>query len=380
MRLTAELIGLDADQWSGTITTGATASNLLGLAIGREGVCAGAAEEGLAEKGRVQVFCAQAHAGVRKVASLVGIGRKHVVDCGRTTDPAAPLQEQIRSSVEFDMDLLERRIKACTGGAIVVVGFGEVNTGALSAQIPALRALCDNYHAWLHVDAAFAAFVSLVPDLSWAASHLALADSLTTDGHKQLNLPYDVALLLTRREGSLQQVCRTGASYLGAGPLDVGIENSRRFRALPLYAALLSQGREGYAALVERNLAFAESVANYLRGDERYELLTPDCELANQDYGPKAWTGRWSTIVVLFRAHPRRCPVATYADAKTGHTALSDAIKATRKMYVTPTSVLSGRVGAIRLAVSNWATGPDDLVVIRRVLDDVMRPKAGSVA
>lgn len=62
-----------------------------------------------------------------------------------------------------------------------------------------MRALCDTYQAWLHIDAgaplhsiasgrtadvkiAFGAFARVVPELRHLAAHLELADSIASDG------------------------------------------------------------------------------------------------------------------------------------------------------------------------------------------------------
>lgn len=84
-------------------------------------------------------------------------------------------------------------------------------------------------------------------------------------GHKWLNVPYDCGLFFTRRVEYLTNIFKppsadapaylapTANNEAGAdleevvpGPLFVGIENSRRFRALPLFASLMSLGRGGY--------------------------------------------------------------------------------------------------------------------------------------
>ena len=87
-------------------------------------------------------------------------------------------------------------------------------------------------------------------------------------------MPYDCGLFYTGRASSLTDVFAPPASsapaYLSTAssetkvdayrnnaagtypteeiinPMYLGIENSRRFRALPLFASLLSLGREGY--------------------------------------------------------------------------------------------------------------------------------------
>jgi glutamate/tyrosine decarboxylase-like PLP-dependent enzyme len=55
---------------------------------------------------------------------------------------------------------------------------------AINSDTPALRTLCDRYHAWLHVDAAFGAFAILHPDFEPYKAHLSLGDSITSDAHK----------------------------------------------------------------------------------------------------------------------------------------------------------------------------------------------------
>lgn len=156
-------------------------------------------------------------------------------------------------------------------------------------------------------------------------------------------------------------------------PLYVNIENSRRFRALPLLASLVSLGREGYvgkssllfnhrrsapvappsreltADIFRRNCAFACDVAAFLDQHPGYELL-------NKQDGEH--------IVPL--------NIVLFAETEGAEGApLADRINATRRMYVSGTA-WRGRK-AVRLAVSNWRTGNDDLKIVQDALDEVIR-------
>ena len=51
----------------------------------------------------------------------------------------------------------------------------------------------------MHIDAAFAAFAPLDPSFAHYGPHLALADSITSDAHKWLNVPYDCGLFFSRK-------------------------------------------------------------------------------------------------------------------------------------------------------------------------------------
>ncbi|CAO1612999.1 unnamed protein product [Jaminaea pallidilutea] len=430
VRLLCQLLRIEEDKWTGTITTGATTSNVLGLLCAREQVIktvAGDPTRSFAEEGygastpTMNIFVAQPHASIKKAAAIVGIGRSRVQDVGRHVSGSHagsdPLQEAI-THLDFDLELLETKLQTAQQlkqGSIVVVGMGEVNTGALTDQIPSIRKLCDQYGAWLHVDAAFSAFICLLEDqgYGWISEHLNMADSITSDGHKQLNVPYDCGLFFVRKqapgtdreESLLEEVLGTGSgatpAYLlstdrrevqgqgqGQGgqedddtametarrylmslpsPLFRNLENSRRFRALPVYLTLLCHGRRGLQEIVLRNVLFARSIEKWMRQDPEasrcYEVLTPACPARIDDeqqrssrlQDPQPWRGLWTTTVVLFRPNAETCTVEAFRDTEQGSNRLVSAIKATRKVYVSPT-MWAGR-GAVRIAVSNWRTG-----------------------
>lgn len=135
-------------------------------------------------------------------------------------------------------------------------------------------------------------------------------------------------------------------------PLYHGIENSRRFRALPLFASLMSLGKAGYQDLVSRNVFFARAIAAGLPSS--YELVNgPDIPLNT----------------VLFRGQDAtRFPPS---DMSSGQR-LAKAINDTKTIYVTPT-VWQGKP-AVRLAVCNWRTGAKGeeqvvLDVLRRAIE-----------
>lgn len=423
------------------------------------------AEDGLSgiDVPPVRVFVSQAHASVQKSAAILGIGRRNVIDLGRPyekTQTSTKLAHSINQSsldeedeeqfeallraetLDFDLAKLEEALKECNDraeAAIVVVGMGEVVTGALTDQTLAIRLMCDKYGAWLHMDAAFAAFVCLHDEYHWVSTHMGVCDSLTSDAHKTLNVPYDCGILFVKKHTSLREstlfippdesqtfshhesfmddVCGpspyglSAASYLNASrmalgekpsdaeilaatlpsPLHRNLENSRRFRALPVYISLLSQGHRGTREMVERQLAFADRVRQWLRSSKYYQVLTPATSAlsardptngrmraAPGEKNPPRWEhDYWATTVVLFRAHPQECPVAAFRDAKQGHVRLIDAIKQNRRIYVSPGGYCG--LGAVRLAVSNWFTGVDgdrDFDITTQALSEVMETGA----
>lgn len=406
-----KILGLKSNLWSGTLTTGATSANLLALICARERTMQNcmkkrhgidnwsAAEHGLSSSNlTVKVFVSQAHASIKKTAALAGIGRANVVDTGNRVDQGQSIEQDDQATtqarvqcVDFDMVRLEAELKQCCSEkqpAIVVIGMGEVVTGSLSDQTLEIRKLCDKYHTWLHMDAAFSAFVCLIQGYQWISAHMNVCDSITSDGHKALNVPYDCGISLIRKdiqdENSqlciLDDVCgpgkNGGPSYLASSsssddnqdstlqyitnlpsPLNRNLENSRRFRALPLYISLLSQGKEGTKAMIKRNLDFANRLYDWIDTCPFYQLLTPTCPPLEKHRldSPQPWKGVWTTTVIFFRPHPVHCPVTSFKESQSGYLALIQAIKETRKIYVSPGS-LQG-IGGVRIAVSNWSTG-----------------------
>ncbi|KAM3505506.1 hypothetical protein MY10362_002911 [Beauveria mimosiformis] len=370
-------------EWRGrTLTTGATASNVLGLACGREHVigkklsaaatAAGAGEE--EEQGRIdavgemgllaaaraagvdeiQVLTSMGHSSLGKAASVVGLGRRAV--------------RELRLSGEepwrFDMDAAEAAMQRPGVATILGISAGEVNTGRYALQgideWKRVRALADRYGAWIHVDGAFGVFARALEQtdqykvLHQRLDGIELADSITIDGHKLLNVPYDCGMFFCKSPTIMQAVfTNPDASYLSSGgatssipsPLNMGIENSRRFRALPVYAVLLSEGRPGLAALLGAMTQLSRAIAAFLRDSADYELLPENDDAQDQVF-----------ISVLFRA----------ADAALNETLVAK-INATRQLYVSGTT-WRGRKAA-RIAVSNWRVDVErDAAVVREIL------------
>lgn len=198
--LLLQLFNFEVAEWPGrTFTTGATSSNVMGLACGREYII----DEAIRKKGMhtagqslgtvgemgllaacrqaditdIQVLTTLPHSSLKKASCIVGLGRScfHQVSRSHTT-------------LEFDLDLLENSLKQPHTASIVVISCAEVNTGLFATHsredVRAVRALCDKYGAWLHVDAAFGLFARVVEDsdefsyVRGGAEGLELADSI----------------------------------------------------------------------------------------------------------------------------------------------------------------------------------------------------------
>ena len=392
LRLLMDLVRFDQKAWSGVFSTGATASNVLGLACGREYIIneriksrlGPDSEESVGSLGllkacrvagveEVDIYTTMAHSSLFKASSIVGLGRASISDVARS-----------KGEITFDLQKLEQRLKAGSHSraSIVVISCGEVNTGLFAtrslADVEALRNLCDTYGAWLHVDGAFGLFARLldgIPEfdtVAQGAQGLTLADSVASDGHKFLNVPYDCGIFFCRHPSIAQEVFQNpNAAYLNTknaatdtiqSPLNIGIENSRRFRGLPVYATLTAYGREGYADMLMRQIRFARAVAGYFFDHADFELLPKDF------FSDRVSIEQNIFVIVLFKAKDKAL-----------NEVLVKRINASSKMYVSGT--MWDDCPASRIAVSNWQVDPDrDLKIVRTVLENVISewPKEAS--
>jgi len=315
-----ELFGLDMP---GTFVTGATMSNLVGLAIGREwlGEVRGVSvtDVGLSEP--IRVLSGTPHSSIGKSLSVLGIGRGRLVPVATAPDREA-----------VDLSALERELAA--GPAIVVANAGTVNTVDFD-DIRAIASLKSRHQFWLHVDAAFGGFAAVSPAYAGLLDGWSEADSVCVDLHKWLNVPYDSAVQFTRRQDLQVRVFENQSPYLGApsdnpDPMHLTPETSRRLRALPAWFALAAYGRSGYREIVERNISCAQEMGARLAKSSRWKLLAPV-----------------------------RLNVVCFAPTTGQVAGVLDDLARSGEAFLTPT-VYQG-VPAIRAAFSNWRTTSADV-------------------
>ena len=338
-------------EFGGVLTTGATMANFVALAAARNwwgeqnGVDVEA--DGVGKlPAPVILSSGYLHPSAVQAIGMLGLGRANIRrlakdDVGR-----------------LDLEALDSALAEARGRAIVVANAGEVNAGDFD-PIAEVAALCGRHHAWLHVDGAFGLFARLAPATRALTEGVEHADSVTSDGHKWLNVPYDCGFAFVRDVERLPRAFNVGAPYLPS-PDDsrpsfgfLAPENSRRARALAVWATLRAYGRSGYREMVERHLSLARHLADRVDA-------APDLErLAEVPLN-----------IVCFRARPSALDEAQLDDF---NARLGDVVRADGRVFA-GTTTYAGKV-ALRPAIVNWMTRQEDI----DLLVDVTRELAAEL-
>jgi glutamate/tyrosine decarboxylase-like PLP-dependent enzyme len=331
-------------EWSGVLTTGATTANFTALAAARQwwgeqhGV--DVSEAGLAGLPQAPVISSGfIHVSALKALSMLGLGRGRVIDCSGPDG-------------SFDLQRLENAL----GGepAIVIANAGEVNAGHFD-PIREVAEIAHAHNAWVHVDGAFGLFARLSPRVAELAAGADLADSVISDGHKWLNVPYDSGFAFVRDPAYLLKPFAAGAAYLPEAEDErpvfgfMGPELSRRARALSVWATLRAYGRGGYRAIVERCLDNAAHLAQLVDEAEDAELLLPA-----------------PLNIVFFRYRP---PDASEDELDELNLAIEQEILKDGRVYL-GTTRWNGVVG-FRPAFVNWRSTQEDAALVLETVCDI---------
>jgi glutamate/tyrosine decarboxylase-like PLP-dependent enzyme len=330
-----ELFGLPAG-WSVGFVTGTQMATFTALLAARRHLLRQAGwdveRQGLSGAPPIEVVVSdESHRTIFTALRMLGLGtdRVHRVD----TDG----QGRMRA------DRLDAILRRASRPCLVCAQIGNVNTGAADPVGDVAR-LTRDHEGWLHVDGAFGLWAAASESRRHLAGGIEQADSVATDGHKWLNVPYDSGIVLTAHPESHQGALTVPAHHIQATPGErdpraFTPDESRRARALPIYAALRVLGREGVGDMIERCCRLATRMAARLAEHGSVRILND--VVLNQ-------------VLVQFR--PPRSDDAAAAR-------LTQAVVA--RVQDEGTCWAGGTTwhgqAALRLSISNWSTTTEDI-------------------
>ena len=264
--------------FDGLITDTASTSSLLALAAAREAAGLDASALGLAGRGAVgqpRVYAsAEAHSSIEKACMTLGIGRAGLVKIP-VNERYEMRAEELARTVAADRAAGHRPIA-------VVATIGTTSSTSVDPVGP-IAGIAEREGLWLHVDAAYAGAVALLPDLRAPFAGWERADSVVVNPHKWLFVPLDASLLLTRRMPVLRDAFSLVPEYLRTLDREMPVRDyneytpqlGRRFRALKLWIHLRWFGLEGLRRRIRAHVALARELSDWVDADPDWERLAP---------------------------------------------------------------------------------------------------------
>lgn len=262
---------------SGLMTTGTSQATIVALSCARMRAFPTVREDGIAGLPQIRVYIAEGgHSCVKKALEVMGHGAR------ATRGIAAP-------GGVMDVDALRAAVaedRAAGLRPLAVVGtVGSVNLGTYD-DLNALADVARDEGLWLHCDAAFG-FWSRLAEAPWRglSDGIERADSVAMDFHKWMAVPYAAGAVLIRDADLHLATFRERPEYLAAGgdglaggdwwATDYGLELSRGYSALKVWATIEGIGTEALGAQITDNCRQAAYMGDLARASEVLELAAP---------------------------------------------------------------------------------------------------------
>ncbi|HVI44167.1 MAG TPA: aminotransferase class V-fold PLP-dependent enzyme [Chitinophaga sp.] len=232
----------------GNLTSGGSIANLVAIQTVRDHYHI---HSGNVKKA-VIYYSEQAHHCIYKALHMTGLHEAVIRTIG--------LNDRFQLDVHALQLQMEADVEAGLQPLLVVGTAGTTHTGAVD-PLEEIAALCKQYHAWFHVDAAYGGFFLLVNDMKDKLKGIALSDSVVMDPHKTLFTPYGSGVVLIKNRKALLATYSHTAAYMqdasgleDIDPADAGPELSRHFRGLRMWLPLHLHGIAPFRANLEEKI------------------------------------------------------------------------------------------------------------------------------
>ena len=349
LRWLCQLVGYGHESF-GTLTSGGSESNLIGLKCARDRAHKDIRDRGVraAPNGLIVYASEQSHYSFEKSVDILGLGRQNLRKVATDDDFHINILA-LREAIE--LDLTQGNTPCCIAGTA-----GTTSTGVVD-PLDQLADVAQDYDMWFHVDAAYGGALAFSRKHKHCLRGIGRADSITFDPHKWMFVPFACGATLVKGGGRiLREAFDITPEYLSEdrGGADVeydffryGQLGTRRFNALKVWMAIKHLGVRGYAEIIDRQIALTHYLASRLDELEDFELV-----------------GNVETAVCCFRFLPDEARSMDNESRDYLQRALQQRVELSGEVWIS-TTVLKGR-RALRVNINSFLTE-------RRHVDDLLQ-------
>ncbi|RBR08710.1 uncharacterized protein FIESC28_10164 [Fusarium coffeatum] len=271
----AHLFGFTGARAGGVSCQGGSSSNLTSLVVARNTLFPECRKEGNGKHDFVIFTSAHGHYSVEKSAMICGLGSNSVW----------PVPVDEFGCMKSDA-LRELVVKAKSEGKTPFYVNSTAGTTVMGSYEPfeEISKICKEFGLWMHIDASWGgpAIFSSKQKHKLNGSHL--ADSLTVNPHKMMNVPVTCSFLLGPDMSIFNKANSTAAGYLfhtnDGGDFwdiaDLTLQCGRRGDSLKLALAWIYYGAAGFEKQIDHAFEQAAYLANLVKQSDNFVLVSQD--------------------------------------------------------------------------------------------------------
>jgi glutamate decarboxylase len=271
----AHLFGFTGSRAGGISCQGGSASNLTSLVVARNTLFPECRASGNGNHDFVVFTSAHGHYSVEKSAMICGLGSNSVW----------PVPVDEFGCMKPDA-LRELVIHARNEGKTPFYVNSTAGTTVMGSYEPfeEISKICKEFGLWMHIDASWGGPAIFSSKQKHKLNGAHLADSLTVNPHKMMNVPVTCSFLLGPDMNIFNKANSTAAGYLfhtsDSGDIwdlaDLTLQCGRRGDSLKLALAWIYYGAAGFEQQIDHAFEQAEYLANLIKQSDNFVLVSQD--------------------------------------------------------------------------------------------------------
>lgn len=256
----------DISDVGGIITYGGTGSNSIAMLLARENYMSGTMSNGVVDPSHCHVILPKGIGHYSIKSSLMWIG------CGDHTIEVPTI------SFRYNLLELERTLLKNKGKVMSVVAYVGDSRSMTIDHLKEVAELVKGIDPkiWLHADACHGFSLGFSEKLRSKIQGIELFDSISTDPHKVLMLPYTISALLLRDPQTIKKIMTT-SDLIMSEPYAFGqvtpFIGSKSWISLKLWFALKNFGIKGVGEIIEKRCENAQYLKRKLIKSKEFIVL-----------------------------------------------------------------------------------------------------------
>ena len=252
IRWMCQLVGFPEDAL-GNLTSGGSIASLIAIATARDAKNISAAK---IDKS-VIYLTEQVHHSIQKAIRISGLSEAVI--------RYIPVDDRFKMRADLFEKQLLLDVESGLIPFLLVASVGTTDTGAID-PLPMLLKTAQKHNLWVHADAAYGGFFTLIDELQEKFEGLSDVDSITIDPHKGLFLPYGLGAVLVKNVEALKNTHYYKANYMQdamedvqePSPADLSPELTKHFRGLRMWLPLQLLGTKPFKAALKEKILLAQ--------------------------------------------------------------------------------------------------------------------------